>query len=763
MMNFFTWISIVIIAFSTPTLLYGNIEYSKKQDPPKIGHNKNKKINFDLYTGRIDGFLPFDVPFVLKGVVQNDITKIELFFIEDLNSNNMNNENHFINEFQYNIIRYDEIDSSYLDSLYIKERHKKIIKKEIKNINLRKDYVIKNDELNDWKRKKQYNKIQNYNFNEDKTINSLRLKHNYSISKEINDQLKKTFDNHLQYYLTQDLKYYHNSLWQKSIWVKPNKALKPDSSSTGIDTFHLQIPALKANTDYKFYVKVYYSIEPDFTNLAKTYLSNTFTFVEANAKNISTQGLKSIIKTLENNQFTKAKEKLYRINLKDFSGYSDFKTQYLNDSSYNNKIFHNHLNPKTEYVAKENSSEKEIEDLYSFYNIIQNKEKISFDEIIIREIGHQYFENTKDSLSRKRIENELINDTNYQKYKNIIEQNSLWLDFNISLLKRSLNTPTNFDFNKKWEALLDSIQKYSPNNIAFINAFNPSNDKYIENMMGYIDLVDIDKDNPKMDIETAIVNDNLNDLEKNINKNIKKLFSIQNNIKKDNSTNNPILIQNIIETLSRIKTDFIRMKKQKDDLDYAISQFKEYWNWQYSNEIRNPNAFLQSTTNDFITRSEYYISADLGIVNTFSYNNKTYLSPYLGVNFNFTPINRQAKYGLLKGNSYRSNNHYNTNNLFRNMSLNIGVIPKLYHNENQTLKGTWNNDLVLMTGIGLRLTDYIRFVSGAAWYRQEQKEPFRTTYKTRPAFFFGITLDWDVRTTLQSVGTSIFSPDYDGK
>lgn len=150
-----------------------------------------------------------------------------------------------------------------------------------------------------------------------------------------------------------------------------------------------------------------------------------------------------------------------------------------------------------------------------------------------------------------------------------------------------------------------------------------------------------------------------------------------------------------------------------------------------------------TTTAEFVTRGEWYITADLGFASLFLQDG-TKIKPYLGVNFNIFPINRQANYSLFKSiatNKWRD--------LKKALSVVIGLtVSSLGENEKNTdLLGSTS----LLSGMGVRVTDGVRVTVGAFWTNKKSENPLFDKKKLWVNPYVSLSLDWDLRNWLKNL------------
>jgi hypothetical protein len=152
-----------------------------------------------------------------------------------------------------------------------------------------------------------------------------------------------------------------------------------------------------------------------------------------------------------------------------------------------------------------------------------------------------------------------------------------------------------------------------------------------------------------------------------------------------------------------------------------------------------------SANGDFVTRANTYVCADLGIA---LLPVITKLTPYIGTNIYFRPINTNAPLKWCDHEQYPDGNWRDW--LGRRLSLVIGVsvvsIAKTYVRSD--LMGSSFN---LIIGIGFRITDWVRISSGALWYSKLNDNPLNTTQTITPTPFISISFDLRIKTALNNL------------
>lgn len=191
-------------------------------------------------------------------------------------------------------------------------------------------------------------------------------------------------------------------------------------------------------------------------------------------------------------------------------------------------------------------------------------------------------------------------------------------------------------------------------------------------------------------------------------------------------------------------------------LQYYISEYAETTtvleqlidsdpSFDFSMELGIPAGLEGRTTASFVTRGEWYITADLGVAHTWLKENRAVV-PYLGANFNFSPINRQANYSLFK--FFKSGDF---KNIRRSMSGVIGISVVEISDFNNNYTDSWGkSNISLVTGTGIRLTDGVRLSYGLLWAYRNNNE-LSATKDLTVNNYIALSLDWDLRQFISNI------------
>lgn len=144
---------------------------------------------------------------------------------------------------------------------------------------------------------------------------------------------------------------------------------------------------------------------------------------------------------------------------------------------------------------------------------------------------------------------------------------------------------------------------------------------------------------------------------------------------------------------------------------------------------------------DFVTRSSWYISADAGVAYAPILKEAF---PYVGVNIYFRPINKQVPLSLLK----EITEHKSTFCHRFSAMVGISLSSLAKDGERKNLFGK----TALLLGAGYRFTDAFRISTGALFFKAIDPNPLISAKQIELSWFVSISLDWDIRTTLGGLG-----------
>lgn len=156
------------------------------------------------------------------------------------------------------------------------------------------------------------------------------------------------------------------------------------------------------------------------------------------------------------------------------------------------------------------------------------------------------------------------------------------------------------------------------------------------------------------------------------------------------------------------------------------------------------------TSADFVTRGAWFIIADIGFayINTYP---TAMVRPYVGVNFNFWPVNRQASYSLL-----RSPNYPFWENIARSLSVTVGLTVFNTFGPKDRYQELLGNTGSLMTGLALRLSDGIRVNGGMMWAYIKNANPLLDKKTMGGTGYASLSIDLSLKKWLGGIVKSFF-------
>ncbi len=142
-----------------------------------------------------------------------------------------------------------------------------------------------------------------------------------------------------------------------------------------------------------------------------------------------------------------------------------------------------------------------------------------------------------------------------------------------------------------------------------------------------------------------------------------------------------------------------------------------------------------STTGDVSTFRGYYVSADAGLMWAFRFGG---FAPYLGTNFYFSPVSRDAP--LSQRGGFR-----------RRFSLTVGVTVKSIKDDAVTRDDLFGSQSVLV-GAGYRLRQAIRIGAGALLFKKKDTNPLKTSKSLAADPYVALSFDIDAGSLIGGIG-----------
>lgn len=251
-----------------------------------------------------------------------------------------------------------------------------------------------------------------------------------------------------------------------------------------------------------------------------------------------------------------------------------------------------------------------------------------------------------------------------------------------------------------------------------------------------------------------------------INNAVLFLGSVFNYPKGDNAINKG---QSYLDNIGRVKAELEKANiqgneygKVKTDLIDHLGDITDNFNG-YAESINNlskvtdaemdkfvatvissyEDAILVTATtinNNFVTRSNTYITADIGVALLPSIGK---MVPYLGSNIYLRPINQDRPLYM---------KDFLWKDFDRRFSLMLGLtystLAKDGYRDN--LMSTFN----LITGAGLRIADFVKVNGGVVWYTKLNTNPLNTNNTVRGLGFVSLSFDLQIKTVFHKLFTA---------
>lgn len=166
----------------------------------------------------------------------------------------------------------------------------------------------------------------------------------------------------------------------------------------------------------------------------------------------------------------------------------------------------------------------------------------------------------------------------------------------------------------------------------------------------------------------------------------------------------------------------------------------------YQSRVENMIVVAGSTTGNFQTQSNNYISADMGLACAPQLSSCT---TYAGTNIYFRPVNKAAPLSQFGG-------FFSRESFSRRVSVTLGLTVNGIGDDGKT-----REDLVgkqsLVVGLGARVTNSVRLTAGSLVFKKLSPNPLSTDKKLTTTYFLSFSFDIDVVPALQGIG-SLFRP-----
>jgi hypothetical protein len=209
-------------------------------------------------------------------------------------------------------------------------------------------------------------------------------------------------------------------------------------------------------------------------------------------------------------------------------------------------------------------------------------------------------------------------------------------------------------------------------------------------------------------------------------------------------------INSFLVQIQRLNGYLVQYMFNAVDLDNAYANLVYHLRTEF--EIQFEDKTVGLTSADFITRGAWYIIPDVGFAAINAAPSGS-LRPYLGVNFNFFPVNRQVPYSLVHPSPHK---YTFVGNFVRNLSLTAGVtIFNSFSGKDRyaDLLGTTGS---LLTGLALRVSDGIRLSGGACWVYKKNDNPLSDMKTLATLGYAALSIDLNLKKWLGGFGSAFF-------
>ena len=162
-----------------------------------------------------------------------------------------------------------------------------------------------------------------------------------------------------------------------------------------------------------------------------------------------------------------------------------------------------------------------------------------------------------------------------------------------------------------------------------------------------------------------------------------------------------------------------------------------------------------NTSSTFKVRAKWYFCPDVGIALIMRTGVGVKVVPYYGLNFNFMPINREAHYSLFSIGRSITADCKGFYRFMQSLSFMAGITmlttPNYMDDHWQGVIGSYG----LLTGLGLRINDFLRVCGGAMWMNLKNNNPTISTYKLTATPFVSLALDLDMVGYIQKISENV--------
>lgn len=192
--------------------------------------------------------------------------------------------------------------------------------------------------------------------------------------------------------------------------------------------------------------------------------------------------------------------------------------------------------------------------------------------------------------------------------------------------------------------------------------------------------------------------------------------------------------EEIIESLiSEANIVLGTLKKYSKDIEKIIKRAQKF-----DSHVLDEYVFANTQFQKLSTEANKWILPDVGLLYAFNKNSDV-LRPFLGVNINFGPVDKDIKTRYISGDQ-----NFNGANRFgrflrQHTSLMLGISYGSLKIENE--RDDLFNSINVITGVGLRINRALRISGGTLWYNQVNPNPLISDKKTKAMGYFSLSFD----------------------
>jgi hypothetical protein len=183
------------------------------------------------------------------------------------------------------------------------------------------------------------------------------------------------------------------------------------------------------------------------------------------------------------------------------------------------------------------------------------------------------------------------------------------------------------------------------------------------------------------------------------------------------------------------------------DMSLKVDSLPKIYSFNFSMRLIADIANMTDgiTSADFVTRGAWSMIADIGFAYINTYPTGT-ARPYVGVNFSFRPVNRQANFNLFKHPNYNFGQYF-----VNSLSIMVGLTVFNSFNSKDRFTDLFGTTGSLLTGISLRVSDGARISGGAMWAYLKDANPVSDQKHLTYIYYGSVSTDLTLKKWLGSL------------